>query len=101
MMIEGFSISAAGVWIFPAILTHTEIAKIGPAFWQKSPTQGEWLLDFAAVDSIDSAFLALLLEILREAQRKNLSLSFFHLKDKIQALLEVYGIFKLFENYIK
>lgn len=82
----------------PAKLTHTEVAQIPQEFWQSAPQKGIWTIDFSHVKEIDSAFLALLLEILKKSNMQKLSLKLKGLHQNTIDLLKVYGIYSLFEK---
>lgn len=88
----------AGTWVFPGRLTHVEVAAVPNNIWNQCPSSGDWILDLSAVQEIDSAFLALLLETLRQAKRHKLKLQIKGLGASTAALLKVYGIYSLFEN---
>lgn len=85
----------------PNRLTHQEVAKIPAEFWKSAPSKGTWELDFSHVKEIDSAFLALLLEILKKAHAQKLKLQLRGLHQNTVELLKVYGIYSLFEKALK
>ncbi len=84
--------------VFPATLTHLEIPEFSRLLLQQAPTQGEWTFDLSQLTHIDSAFLALLLAILRLSQARNLQLKLNALPDNAKSLLAVYGILELFKT---
>ena len=54
-------------------------------------------LDFAGVTEVDSAAVALALECLREARRRNLTLSLANLPEAMQHLAELYAVSELLQ----
>ncbi len=84
----------------PNKLTHLEVPSFSGQLLQQAPQSGTWALDLTKVEVIDSAFLALLLAVLRVCKQKQLSLQLHGLRDNAQSLLEVYGIFGLLAKYL-
>ncbi len=84
----------------PATLTHREVPEFAKKLWNAMPERGPWELDLSTVKVIDSSFLALLLEALRKAELKGVSLRFLNLPVDARALMEGYGVFKLFEKNV-
>ncbi len=85
----------------PHKLTHLEVPNFSVQLFKQAPQNGSWSLNLENVKVIDSAFLALLLAILRYSKRKNLNLELHGLRDNAKSLLEVYGIFELLAKYLK
>lgn len=50
------------------------------------------VIDFARVESVDSAAVSLLLSWLRRAQRNNVTLSFSNVPDNLLSLARLYGV---------
>ena len=63
------------------------LTKITPHIAEKIP-----LLDFSAVEHVDSSVLALILSCMREAQQHNYSLRFSGFPPNITTLAELYDI---------
>jgi len=59
--------------------------------------QGVAVLDFAGVTEVDSAAVALALECLREARRRQLALSLANLPEAMQHLAELYAVSELLQ----
>ncbi len=53
------------------------------------------VVDFSRVEAVDSAAVSLMLAWVREAQRKNLELSFSHVPDNLLSLARLYGVAEL------
>lgn len=92
------NISKTGSWTFPKCLTHDEVSSISKNIWDKCPSKGNWELDLSEVAEMDSAFLALLLEALRQSLARKLNLQIKGLSENATALLKVYGVYSLFEK---
>ena len=58
---------------------------------------GAAVLDFAEVSEVDSAAVALALECLREARRRQLPLSLANLPEAMQHLAELYAVSELLQ----
>jgi len=58
---------------------------------------GVTVLDFEGVTEADSAAVALALECLREARRRNISLSLANLPEAMQHLAELYDVSELLQ----
>lgn len=59
--------------------------------------QGVAVLDFKGVTEVDSAAVALALECLREARRRELALSLANLPDAMRNLAELYAVSELLQ----
>lgn len=59
--------------------------------------QGVAVLDFKGVTEVDSAAVALALECLREARRRELALSLANLPEAMQHLAELYAVAELLQ----
>lgn len=84
----------------PNKLTHLEVPSFSVKLLQQAPNAGTWDLDLTKVEVIDSAFLALLLAVLRVCNHKKLHLQLHGLGDNAKSLLEVYGILGLVAKYL-
>lgn len=84
----------------PHKLTHLEVPRFSAKLLAQAPQTGAWSFDLSKVAVIDSAFLALLLAILRLSQEKKLHLELHGLRDNARSLLEVYGIFELVAKHL-
>jgi phospholipid transport system transporter-binding protein len=60
-------------------------------------TPGVTVLDFKGVTEVDSAAVALALECMREARRRNLALSLANLPEAMQHLAQLYAVFELLQ----
>ena len=58
---------------------------------------GVAVLDFKGVTEVDSAAVALALECLREARRRNLALSLANLPEAMQNLAQLYAVSELLQ----
>lgn len=74
------------------------IATVNEALAESAPLfaeEGDWELDFSAVEEVDSAAVSLLLEWARQAGQRKRELRLRHLSDNLQCLLKVYGLQEL------
>lgn len=81
-----------GSFVFQGAIT---IETITPLLRESEPlfaTEGDWALDFAAVEYVDSAAVSLLLEWMRQAAAHGRKLVARNLPDSLQCLLKVYDL---------
>lgn len=62
-------------------------------------TNSTWNIDFTKCQHIDSAGLSLIIEFIKHAKAKDISLQFTHVNDNAIALANVHGIGKLIQKY--
>lgn len=90
-------------WHIACPLTYPYIGSLEKRSSKIRPTDGnnEWVIDLYAVEDIDSAGLAWLLENIRHAAYYHIALKIkgFHC-DKAQALAEVQGIEEILQQYL-
>ncbi len=72
-------------------LTHETVRSLYDGGLQPGGTSA-LEIDLAEVGAVDSAAVSLLLAWLREAQRSNLTLQFFHVPDNLLSLARLYGV---------
>lgn len=70
------------------------IDTVTPLFKNGLPatTETQLVVDLAAVKTVDSAAVSLLLGWLREAQNKNVKLCFAHVPENLLSLARLYGV---------
>lgn len=56
---------------------------------------GDLVIDLARVAEVDSTAVSMLLEWKREANRRNCQLSFINIPQKLQSLVQLYGVAEL------
>ncbi len=56
---------------------------------------GDLVIDMARVAEVDSTAVSMLLEWRREANRRNCQLSFINIPQKLQSLVQLYGVAEL------
>ena len=84
-------------------LTHAHLTKVWEPLLQQffEPAKQKIMLDVGSVEQVDSSFLAFLLALLRMVRKKNVLLEIEHLPENIKALMQVQGIWPLFEELIR
>ena len=92
----------AGCYCLQGVLTHSALTKTWSSLLQKLKPNAEQkiILDLGGVQQVDSSFLAFLLAVLRLMQDKKAMLKIKDLGDNIKALMQVQGIWPLFEELI-
>ncbi len=74
--------------------SHLTIETVTPLFKNglQAASGTSLVVDFAQVETVDSAAVSLLLAWLREAQRRSVKLCFAHIPENLLSLARLYGV---------
>ncbi len=90
--------TSEGVWQLAGEMTMYGVSDARHVLLRNRPTQGAWIVEGRQLKSVDSAGLALILDMMRYARDHNITLTVRGLPAIARELVEVQGLISLFSG---
>ena len=88
------------IWIIPGHFDASSAPTISKKYIKQVASDKQWILDFSKCNKVDSVGLAIIIDCIKYAKKKNLNLQILKLNNNAISLAKAHGVKEIISEYI-